>query len=194
MVNQYKKLRMRDTSGGTRSAWRITVRQLESMVRLSESMARIHCSEVVLPKHVQEAFRLLNKSIIRVETPEINFEADEPQQLPPDDEVGGNDPVTNGHVTNGDTGEEEEHPPNGDLGKLVKPVGKKIRVTYEQYRTISNLRRLHIRRREAPLEDGEINVSVCANTCTRVCNTCMYNTHACTYTYTSNRRTRSTSQ
>ena len=161
MVNQYKKLRMRDTSGGTRSAWRITVRQLESMVRLSESMARIHCSEVVLPKHVQEAFSLLNKSIIRVETPEINFEADEPQQLPPDDEVGGNDPVTNGHVTNGvtngDTGE-EEHPPNGDLGKLVKPVGKKIRVTYEQYRTISNLLILHLRRLEETLEDGEINV------------------------------------
>ena len=157
MVNQYKKLRMRDTSGGTKSAWRITVRQLESMVRLSESMARIHCSEVVLPKHVQEAFRLLNKSVIRVETPEINFEADEPQQLPP--EVGGNDPVTNGHVTNGDTGE-EEHPPNGDLGKLVKPVGKKIRVTYEQYRTISNLLILHLRRLEETLEDGEINVSV----------------------------------
>ena len=28
----------------------------------------------VHPKHVKEAFRLLNTSIIRVETPDINFE------------------------------------------------------------------------------------------------------------------------
>jgi len=36
-------------------------------------MARLHCLEAVLPKHVKEAARLLNKSIIRVETPDINF-------------------------------------------------------------------------------------------------------------------------
>ena len=41
--------------------------------RLSEAMARLHCLESVLPKHVKEAARLLNKSIIRVETPDINF-------------------------------------------------------------------------------------------------------------------------
>lgn len=29
------------------------------------------------PKHVKEAFRLLNKSIIRVEQPDINLEEDE---------------------------------------------------------------------------------------------------------------------
>lgn len=31
----------------------------------------------VQPKHVKEAFRLLNKSIIRVETPDINFDEEE---------------------------------------------------------------------------------------------------------------------
>lgn len=31
----------------------------------------------VQPKHVKEAFRLLNKSIIRVETPDINLDQDE---------------------------------------------------------------------------------------------------------------------
>ena len=31
----------------------------------------------VQPKHVKEAFRLLNKSIIRVEQPTINFEDEE---------------------------------------------------------------------------------------------------------------------
>lgn len=48
IVEQYKRLRQRDTSGGvSKSAWRITVRQLESMIRLSEGMARMHCCDMV---------------------------------------------------------------------------------------------------------------------------------------------------
>ena len=47
LVDQYRHLRQRDTGGGVKSSWRITVRQLESMVRLSESMARLGCSEQV---------------------------------------------------------------------------------------------------------------------------------------------------
>lgn len=50
------------------------------MIRLSEAMARLSCKDEVQPKHVKEAFRLLNKSIIRVETPDINFD-DEEQPL-----------------------------------------------------------------------------------------------------------------
>ena len=57
LVDQYRKLRQRDTGGGFKSSWRITVRQLESMIRLSESMARMRCSDQVLPKHVKEAYR-----------------------------------------------------------------------------------------------------------------------------------------
>ena len=51
------------------------------MIRLSEAMARLYCQEDVQPKHVKEAFRLLNKSIIRVETPDINFDEEEEQLL-----------------------------------------------------------------------------------------------------------------
>lgn len=47
-MEQYKRLRQRDGSGGVaKSAWRITVRQLESMIRLSEGMARMHCCDEV---------------------------------------------------------------------------------------------------------------------------------------------------
>lgn len=35
----------------------------------------------VHPKHVKEAFRLLNKSIIRVETPDVNLDQDDEQQV-----------------------------------------------------------------------------------------------------------------
>ena len=50
------------------------------MIRLSEAMARLSCKDEVIPKHVKEAFRLLNKSIIRVESPDIDFDDEEPQQ------------------------------------------------------------------------------------------------------------------
>lgn len=51
------------------------------MIRLSEAMARLYCKDQVQPKHVKEAFRLLNKSIIRVETPDIDFDEDQQQVM-----------------------------------------------------------------------------------------------------------------
>ena len=81
MVTQYKHLRQRDSSGVAKSAWRITVRQLESMIRLSEGLTRLHCQDTVTPKHVKEAYRLLNKSIIRVETPDIQFNDEDEEGL-----------------------------------------------------------------------------------------------------------------
>ncbi|KPP72520.1 hypothetical protein Z043_108468, partial [Scleropages formosus] len=82
VVDQYKRLRQREISGATKSSWRITVRQLESMLRLSEAMARMYCSEEVKPKHVKEAFRLLNKSIICVDSPDINFDQEQDDEDP----------------------------------------------------------------------------------------------------------------
>ena len=48
IVEEYKRLRQRDQTGAARSAWRITVRQLESMIRLSEAIARMYCQDEVL--------------------------------------------------------------------------------------------------------------------------------------------------
>ena len=58
LVEQYRSLRQRDTGGGAaKSSWRITVRQLESMIRLSEAMARMQCVDLIEKKHVNEAYR-----------------------------------------------------------------------------------------------------------------------------------------
>ncbi|CAG0901705.1 unnamed protein product [Darwinula stevensoni] len=137
LVEQYKQLRQRDASS-SRSAWRITVRQLESMVRLAEAMARLHCSDEVQPKHVKEAYRLLNKSIIRVEQPEIDLEEE--------------DAAIEAAMMEADISEEEglvtpsTQEPSADKKQ-------KLKLSYNEYRTLSNLLIMHMRRAEANFEE-----------------------------------------
>lgn len=150
--------RYHNVTGSARSSWRITVRQLESMIRLSEAMARMSCCDEVQPKHVQEAFRLLNKSIIRVETPDIDFEDD--QVLADDTEEG----VMNGDtIVNGDGGMNGEGKPltNGvhddqdyEEEKVKKAPATKVRVTYEEYKHIANMLIIHLRQLEEAGEEG----------------------------------------
>ncbi|XP_054625119.1 DNA replication licensing factor MCM6 [Dunckerocampus dactyliophorus] len=167
IVEQYKRLRQRDGSGGvTKSAWRITVRQLESMIRLSEGMARMHCCDEVQPKHVKEAFRLLNKSIIRVETPDINLEQEDEQEdeeMPEEGNipngVNGDDGGLNGHVggINGHVNGVNGH---SDAGSQPKPS---LRLSFAEYQRISNLLVLHLRRSEEAEEEEELKKSVVVN-------------------------------
>uniref|UniRef100_A0A1B0BKY1 MCM AAA-lid domain-containing protein n=1 Tax=Glossina palpalis gambiensis TaxID=67801 RepID=A0A1B0BKY1_9MUSC len=70
-----------------RSTWRIIVRQLESMIRLSEAMAKLECMNEVQKRDVKEAFRLLNKSIIRMEQPDIHLEEEEDEAFAGDIEM-----------------------------------------------------------------------------------------------------------
>ena len=68
LVDCYRLLRQNDILGRNKTAYRITVRQLESLVRLSEALARLHLDDTVQPVYVKEAYRLLQKSIIFVES------------------------------------------------------------------------------------------------------------------------------
>ncbi|XP_077303895.1 DNA replication licensing factor MCM6 [Lithobates pipiens] len=140
IVEQYKRLRQRDGSGVTKSAWRITVRQLESMIRLSESMARMHCSDEVQPKHVKEAFRLLNKSIIRVETPDVNLDQEDEEEEPAQEGINGDAGIPNGHV-NGINGHADSEP----METSAKPS---LRLSFTEYKRISNLLVLQLRKIE----------------------------------------------
>ena len=66
MTQCYRDLRQNDSVGASRQSYRITVRQLESMIRLSEALARLHLDEIVRPEYVREAFRLLRKRYVYI--------------------------------------------------------------------------------------------------------------------------------
>uniref|UniRef100_A0A3Q1HBN8 DNA replication licensing factor MCM6 n=1 Tax=Acanthochromis polyacanthus TaxID=80966 RepID=A0A3Q1HBN8_9TELE len=170
IVEQYKRLRQRDGSGGvSKSAWRITVRQLESMIRLSEGMARMHCCDEVQPKHVKEAFRLLNKSIIRVETPDINLEQEDELEEEEQQEEGNNVPNgvngvngvngINGHA-NGINGHVNDVNGHDEPSSQPKPS---LRLSFTEYRRISNLMVLHLRKAEDAEEEEELKKSAVVN-------------------------------
>jgi len=128
LVQQYKHLRQRDTGGSAKSSWRITVRQLESMLRLSEAFARLHCAETVTKKHVQEAYRLLNKSIIRVDQPDVDLDDDDVQE------------------------EETEEAMETEAPETHEPAKKSLKLTYEKYNKMSFMLIDYIRKKEAEAE------------------------------------------
>lgn len=54
LAKEFTRLRQNDAGGGSgtsqKTAWRVTVRQLESLVRLSEALARMHLDTQVKTK------------------------------------------------------------------------------------------------------------------------------------------------
>ncbi|KAG6461066.1 DNA replication licensing factor Mcm6 [Manduca sexta] len=131
LVEYYSSLRAREAG----AACRVTVRQLESLVRLAEALAKMHCSSHVAPNHVHEAYRLLNKSIIRVEQPDIYLDEDEPQYEPSMD--------VDQEIPNGTA----ETPATGDSGPK-----KKLALSFEEYKSLSNMLVVFMRKEEAEAE------------------------------------------
>ncbi len=71
--SEYKKLRESDISF-QKTSYRITVRQLESLIRLSEAIAKVHLCEEITPLFVKEASRLLKTSIIKVDQKDVDLD------------------------------------------------------------------------------------------------------------------------
>jgi DNA replication licensing factor MCM6 len=139
LVQKYKELRSDDAQGGIgRNSYRITVRQLESMIRLSEAIAKANCVEEITPEFVIEAFNLLRQSIISVEKDDVEVDEDEDEVLnrrPRD--IDGDAPMADG----GDD-EDGDHGPDGGAGangSTPAPTSKKTKVTYDKYISVVNL-------------------------------------------------------
>ena len=76
---EYKRLRQSDISS-QKTSYRITVRQLESLIRLSEALAKVHLVDKINPLFVKEASRLLKTSIIHVDMPDVNLDFEQEWQ------------------------------------------------------------------------------------------------------------------
>ncbi|KAK4031748.1 MCM2/3/5 family-domain-containing protein [Parachaetomium inaequale] len=86
LVHRYKDLRADDAQGGVgRNSYRITVRQLESMIRLSEAIAKANCVEDITAEFVNEAFHLLRQSIISVEHDDVDVDEEEEEDVQMED-------------------------------------------------------------------------------------------------------------
>ena len=142
LVAKYKELRANDAQGGIgRNSYRITVRQLESLCRLSESIAKINCVDEVTPAFVREAFNLLRQSIISVEKDDVEVDEDE-------DDSDADAPGTNGarraptHEPDSSSDDDEsDHGMNGASAVPGSPAEAPHRhkISYDRYIGILNL-------------------------------------------------------
>jgi DNA replication licensing factor MCM6 len=127
LVEKYKELRANDSGGIGRNSYRITVRQLESLIRLSEAIAKANCVEDVTDAMVIEAFNLLRMSIISVEKDDIEVDDEEAEAQAPADGAG-DSPMAEGET-------------NGELADDGTPAPRpqRTKITWEKYNKMMNL-------------------------------------------------------
>ncbi len=149
LVQYFIELRANDTGGGQNSAYRITVRQLESMIRLAEARARLHLSEEVEPDHVREAYRLLKQSIIRVDS---QLALDDDEDPLPDDHDGhdnGQPPSDDGDDHNGGGVPAPGAGPGAGAGPDAATKAPATKISFEEYQRLTNLFVWKLRRDES---------------------------------------------
>lgn len=118
-------------------------------------MCLLRCGFVhkVAEKHVREAYRLLNKSIIRVDQPEVRFDDGDDEDAIEGDEGGDREEAM-------DTNEEAE-----------TVVHKKLSLSYEEYHTMANLMIYYLRKRDAESQEkGELAMTRQSEVVTWYCN------------------------
>eukprot|EP00824_Muranothrix_gubernata_P004390 TRINITY_DN1556_c1_g1_i1.p1 TRINITY_DN1556_c1_g1~~TRINITY_DN1556_c1_g1_i1.p1 ORF type:complete len:831 (+),score=204.27 TRINITY_DN1556_c1_g1_i1:41-2494(+) len=151
LVSHYRKLRQNDMQSGTKMSYRITVRQLESMIRLSEALARLHLDVVVRPKYVNEAARLLQKSIIRVEQQAIVLsEGEEEEEEGQEKRGSGRARGRSSHAEDMEEDDEKDGRPTAP----PQPVKKVVHLAYETYKAMSNMLVHELRRTETADSSG----------------------------------------
>ena len=66
LKEEFKRMRQNEKNAQRGTAYKVTVRQLESLIRLCEAMARAHCDQVITPNYVKEVCRLMRNSNISI--------------------------------------------------------------------------------------------------------------------------------
>jgi DNA replication licensing factor MCM6 len=147
LIAKYKELRSDDAQGGIgRNSYRITVRQLESLIRLSEAIAKANCVEEITSAFVLEAFNLLRQSIISVEKDDVDVDEDDEVIGPngsvrPRGDVDGDSPM--GDAANDDGGDDGPDGGAGAPSTTPAPTGsgasRKTKITFDKYISVVNL-------------------------------------------------------
>jgi DNA replication licensing factor MCM6 len=65
LKEEYKRMRQNEKNA-QKASYKITVRALESLIRLSEAIARAHCDTEIKPVYVKEVCRLMRTSNINI--------------------------------------------------------------------------------------------------------------------------------
>jgi DNA replication licensing factor MCM6 len=126
LVKCYKKLREDRTF--VRGAAGVTVRQLESLIRLSETIARVHLSDKVTVDFVTQAFELQLGTFRRAERENIDLE--EPDAAAP--------------AVPEAAGDEAAAAP----AALVPAKPKRAKITYQEYQRIGHMLTKHLADKE----------------------------------------------
>lgn len=153
LVEKYKELRADDAQGGIgRNSYRITVRQLESMIRLSEAIAKANCVEDITPDFVREAYNLLRQSIISVEKDDVEMEDDDDEALLAAAAAAEAQDADAG----ADMGAEEQDPSAAgrQASRTPAPPREKTKITHDKYVAMRNLFVRRISDDQAATDDG----------------------------------------
>ncbi len=148
LVTFYRELREGDGRSTSQSSYRITVRQLESMIRLSEALARLHLSHQVTPRYVIEAHRLMKSLIIPVQQEPVVLDGGD------DDDPGNGDDGNDGNM---DESRQQQADDNGDsmadAGGAAQPPPRRqpVAITFEKFKAIQSLIVREMRKR---LDEG----------------------------------------
>ncbi|WPH04496.1 Hypothetical protein R9X50_00738700 [Acrodontium crateriforme] len=150
LVQFYKDLRSDDAQGGVgRNSYRITVRQLESLIRLSEAIAKANCVDQVTPAFVEEAFKLLQQSIISVEKEDVEFDEEDAGMDDVDAGVDGED--VDASMTEDVTGT----PVASRASQTPAPPSRpKTQIKYDDYIKIHNMLLKRVNDDQNTAEDG----------------------------------------
>jgi DNA replication licensing factor MCM6 len=162
LVQKYKELRNDDAQGGIgRNSYRITVRQLESMIRLSEAIAKANCVEEITPPMVVEAFNLLRQSIISVEKDDVEVDEDDEELINALSAANVNGNGTRDHEGDSPMGDGDDREDgtnggaNGAESQTPAPSqGRKTKITYDKYMKIMNILVRHINEEELTTGEG----------------------------------------
>ncbi|RLN30454.1 minichromosome maintenance protein [Panicum miliaceum] len=149
LVESYVTLRRGDSTPGTRVAYRMTVRQLEALIRLSEAIARSHLERTVLPAHVRLAVKLLKTSIISVESSEVDLsdfqDAEDGTNVPPDNDAG--------QPAEADAAPQQQGAENDQAADNGK---KKLVITEEHFQRVTQALVMRLRQHEeSVMKDGD---------------------------------------